>query len=284
MSQSRVALITGAYGYLGSRIRMRLDADGWRTIALVRAPRAGDASAHQWSLGEPLSVQLATGADALVHCAYDMTLRSWDDIARVNIAGTNTLLQSASRHEIGRILVLSSMSAYAGTGQLYGRAKLEIEDLTMQVHGTAVRPGLVYGPAAEGMVGTLRRLLKLPLTPVIAGSARQYPVLEGDFVQAIAEVLESPTWESEVFGIAQPTAVPLRQILAHLARQDGERCRLVPVPWRVVYLAMRLVELLRPSVAIRSDSLIGLVRPAPFVPRSAAFPLLLDNLTVMENA
>lgn len=279
MTSSCVA-ITGAYGYLGSRIRARLDAAGWRTVALVREPRANDRAAHPWVLGRPLP-DLDEPAGVLVHCAYDMTLRDWSGIERVNIGGTRELLSSAAARDIERILVLSSMSAYDGTQQLYGRAKLQIEALTLGVGGIAVRPGLVYGPGAHGMVGTLRKLVRLPVTPVIAGAARQYPVLESDFVRAIQEILESESWTPEIFGIAQPSPVTFRSVLSYLARQDGRSCRMIPVPWQAAYLAIKIIERIKPSVELRSDSLLGLVRPAPNVPHSTAFPNLLDDLTVM---
>ena len=104
---------------------------------------------------------------ALIHCAYDMTLRQPDQIRQVNVDGSATLLRSAAERGVERIVVLSSMSAYDGTEQLYGRAKLDIERLTLDVGGAAIRPGLVYGPDAGGMAGTLAGLTKLPVVPVL---------------------------------------------------------------------------------------------------------------------
>ena len=47
-------------------------------------------------------------------------------IARVNVGGTQRLLAAAASANAGFCLI-SSMSAYAGTRQLYGRAKLACE-------------------------------------------------------------------------------------------------------------------------------------------------------------
>lgn len=280
MSRHKVVAITGANGYLGTRIRAQLESAGWDTIALVRAPGTGDVKSRPWRLGDPLTADL-NDIDALVHCAYDMTLRTWDEIKRVNVEGTRVLLRSASERAIERILVLSSMSAYAGTTQLYGKAKLEVEALTLSAGGIAVRPGLVYGIDAEGMVGTLRKLVSLRVAPVIAGSASQYPVMDTDFTRAIANILGAQTWTPEVFGIAQPTPVPFRRVLSYLALQNGSRCLFVPVPWQCAYLGVKLIEHLKPSIKIRSDSLLGLVHSAPCVPPSVAFPDLLNELTEM---
>ena len=54
-------------------------------------------------------------ADALIHAAYDLSLTSSADIWRVNVEGTRRLLEAAKDAAVGRIIVLSSMSAFAGT-------------------------------------------------------------------------------------------------------------------------------------------------------------------------
>lgn len=273
------ALITGAYGYLGSRIRAALDELGWDTVALVRTPRPGD-SAVRWTLGDKLPAGVS--ADVLVHCAYDMRVRRWDDICAVNVDGSAALLRSARRAGVDRILVLSSMSAYEGTKQRYGRAKLAIERCALECGAIAVRPGLVYGADAGGMGGTLRSLTKLPLTPVITGAARQFPVREPDFLRAVVRILTAESWRPEVFGIAQPDFVSLAALLRGIAAEDGRRVRLVPVPWQLVYLAARIAEVVAPSLGIRADSVAGVVKPAPAVAISRAFPDLLDTVTPVD--
>jgi nucleoside-diphosphate-sugar epimerase len=279
---TRTALVTGAYGYLGSLIRDRLSAAGWGTIALVRRPRLGD-RAVSWSLGDGVPGSLAR-ADALVHCAYDFAPRERADIWRVNVEGSSALLRSSIAYGIERNLVLSSMSAYAGTRQLYGRAKLAIEEVTLLSGGVAVRPGLVYGARPDGMAGMLAKVTRLPLVPLIGGSARQFPVHEDDFAAAIVSLLDGSTWTPEVIGVAQQTPVMFRALLEALAARQGRRCRFVPVPWRAVYACLRLAEVAEIPTPLRADSVLGLVCPAPFVPRSRAHPHLLDSLRPLESS
>jgi hypothetical protein len=45
-----------------------------------------------------------------------------------------------------------------------------------------------------------------------------------------------------------------------------------------VYAVLRLVETTGVMLPLRSDSVLGLVRPAPSVPRSKSFPTMLDTL------
>lgn len=276
----RTALISGANGYLGSIIRDTLRDAGWETIALVRSPRPRD-SAVRWSLGDAAPPDFGGSVDALVHCAYDFTPRSREDVRRVNVDGSRRLLEWASQAGVRRSLVLSSMSAYAGCEQIYGQAKLEIEALTTGLGGVAVRPGLVYGDEPRGMAGTLVKLSRLPVAPDLGPSARQFPVHEEDLTATIRMVLEASGWKPEVFGIAQAEPIDFRTFLSFLAAGQGHDCRFVRVPWRAVYGILRAAEAARVS-PLRADSILGLVQPAPAVPRSSAFPELLGQLRSID--
>jgi nucleoside-diphosphate-sugar epimerase len=129
------------------------------------------------------------------------------------------------------------------------------------------------------MAGTLRRLAKLPVLPDLGPGARQFPVHEEDLARAVVEILDSPGWTSEVFGVAQPRAVDFRSVLLALADDDGRRRRFVRVPWQALYGVLVAAEKLRVS-PVRADSILGLVRPAPDVPPSLAFPDL--GMTMRE--
>ncbi|HEX3835259.1 MAG TPA: NAD-dependent epimerase/dehydratase family protein [Solirubrobacteraceae bacterium] len=272
------AVITGAHGYLGSLLRARLEADGWTTTSLVRRWRAGE-RAERWALGEVPDLRVFEGADALVHCAWDFRPRKPRGVWSANVHGSKVLLRAAHRAGVPRLLSLSSMSAYAGTAQHYGRAKLELERVTLELGGIAVRPGLVYGEAPAGMAGALHKLTRLPLVPVIGGaSARQFPVHEDDLADALVRILDADTWTSEVIGIAQPASVGFRELLQGFARQLSRQPRFFPVPWQLVFWTLRLAEAVQLPVPLRADSVLGLVHPAPSVPPSAAFPDLHASL------
>lgn len=278
----KTVLITGAYGYLGSVLRRRFDAAGWKTVALVRAPRDGD-EARPWKLGEPTPEDTLLAADALIHCAWDLSAVSRDEVERVNVGGSVQLLTDAADVGVPRIVFVSSMSAYEGTKQAYGQAKLTVERATLDLGGVAVRPGLVYGADASGMAGTLRKLARLPLVPVMGGrAAHQFPVHEDDLASVIQRLVEQEPWLPEAFGIAQAEPVSFQDLLAALA--EGRRPRFVPVPWRAVLAGLLAGERLGLKLPVRSDSIYGLVRPAPSVPPSRALPDLQLQLRRLGHA
>ncbi len=256
--------ITGASGYLGSLIRARCDSEGWRTVGLTRAPR--DAARRAYSLDHPPDPDLLEGVDVLVHCAYDLGLRTEADIWRVNVGGTGSLLELATRSQVRRTIVLSSMSAYSGTRQLYGRAKLDIEEQARRAGALSVRPGLVYGPNAGGMAGALTSLTRLPVVPVVAPDALQFTVHEEDFVEVILALVLADEISPGPIGVASPVPLRFREVIEGLARLSGRSCRTVPFDWQVLLAALRLCERTGIALPFRSDSLLGLVHPAPCVP------------------
>ncbi len=266
------AAVTGANGYLGAIVAERLGKEGWQTLRLVRTERGE--TCRRFVLGAPVQPELLEGIDLGVHCAYDMALRQRADIWRVNVAGTANLLEAARAAGAGRVIVLSSMSAFDGTTQLYGQAKLQIEAHAQRLGACSVRPGLVYGPRAGGMAGTLQRLSRMPFVPLVGARSYQFTVHEDDFADAIAALADAPEVPTGPIGIANPVPVPFRQILDRFARDQGHRCRFVPVDWRLVQAALRLGERTPLGLPVRSDSLLGLVRPAPLVPNLEALQSL----------
>jgi uncharacterized protein YbjT (DUF2867 family) len=131
--------------------------------------------------------------------------------------------------------------------------------MTKEFGGCAVRPGLVYGEGSGGMAGALRRLTTLPVVPVITGRTGVYTVREDDLMMAIYALTSTPNPAPGTISVAHPTRVTLTDLLRVFAAQEGRRCRLVPVPWQLVYWPLRTAEFLRLRLSFRADSLLGLV-------------------------
>jgi nucleoside-diphosphate-sugar epimerase len=264
--QAPVAAVSGASGYLGSQICETLESRGWRAIRLTRSPDRNRDQVFSYDLAMPITAQVREAlrsADALIHTAYDLSLTSPADIWRVNVGGTRRLLKAAREAAVSRIITLSSMSAFEGTTQLYGRAKLDIEAMTTESGGCAVRPGLVYSERAGGMVGALRKLTTLPIVPVIAGGAGVYTVREQDFMKVIALLASAATLEPGTISVAHPSPVTLVDLMRALAAQEDRRCRFVPVPWQLIYWLLRSGEFTGLRLPFRADSLLGVVHTAP---------------------
>lgn len=261
--------ITGARGYVGSLLRRTFRGGGWRVVRLVRQGSPGQSDTVPFDLAEGPSPNLLDGIDTLVHCAWDLSATRRADIWRVNVGGTAALLRLAERRGVRRVIFVSSMSAYEGTNQLYGRAKLECENTAASLGQGVVRLGLVYGPGWGGMAGALRRMTRLPVTPLLAGASHQYTVHEEDAAAAVVRLASLPEIPVLPLGIAHPEPVRFDRLLRAIGRADGHVPHLLPVPWQLAYATLRAGEVAGVRLPFRADSLLGLARPAHEVPQQS---------------
>jgi nucleoside-diphosphate-sugar epimerase len=256
--------VTGIGGYVGSLVGHDLRAAGHTVIALGRRAD-GPVEWRPYDLARVPAAELVDDVDVVIHCAYDLTLTAAQDIERVNVVGTRRLVDLCGQTGT-RFILASSMSAYPGTRQLYGRAKLASEADVTAAGGCSVRLGLVYGENSGGMIASLSRFSALPIIPLIGSSTHQFMVHAGDMARALTRLAEDDTHRGEVAGLAHPEPVPFTALVRTLARAQGRDPQLLPIPWRPVYFAMRAAEAAGVRLPLRADSILGLVRPALSVP------------------
>jgi nucleoside-diphosphate-sugar epimerase len=264
-AEAKVCVLTGARGFVGSRMKGQLERNGWRVIAWTRQPEPGS-GAVAFRLGQEVDPDLLKGARALVHCAYDFGPRRWEEIEAINVTGSQKLLAAAREAGVGCVVFISSISAFAGCRSFYGKAKMAIEAFARASGAYVIRPGLVYSDNPGAMFGHLLRQVRgSRFIPIVSGGRQtQYLLHDEDLGHLILGCLEGrvPT-AVEPITIAHEQGWELREILAHMARALGRRITLVPVPWQLVWLVLKSFELVGARPAFRSDSLIGLVYQNP---------------------
>jgi nucleoside-diphosphate-sugar epimerase len=219
-----------------------------------------------YEINHPPSGAAFCDLDVLIHGAWDLSLVSAGDVWGVNVSGSQHLLRNAADAGVRRVILISSMSAYKGTRQLYGQAKLACERTASSLRGVSTRLGLVYGPGWGGMAGALRKLTNLPVTPLIGARSHQFTVHEADMAAAMVRIAESDMPLPEPVGLANPEPVPFRRLMKEIAASQGRTLRAVPVPWQLVSGVLKAAEAVHVPLPFRSDSILGLVHPAAEVP------------------
>jgi nucleoside-diphosphate-sugar epimerase len=273
--------VNGASGYMGGKIASRLAAEGWNVLGLGRRP-AGlpGVSDAEYRLGETPKPEALAGLDALVHCAWDFGQRTWRDIDAVNVQGTKRLFEAASEAGVGRIVHISTVSASGVPRSMYGRAKLFTEAAALERGGAVVRPGLLYGGEAGGMVGMLTALVRaLPVVPVLVGPDRPLFLAHEDDVTALVAMVAGGSEPSAGAPLVAASREPhtLREILGAIAESEGRRRLFLRVPWQTAYLPLRAAEAVRVPLPMRSDSALSIATldPDPFAwgayPTTATF-------------
>jgi nucleoside-diphosphate-sugar epimerase len=259
----RVCALTGANGYVGSAIRRSLESAGWRVVPLIRHPGPDGIS---WTLesASGLAGELrARGVTALVHSAWDMNCVKPPEYRRTNLDGSRRLFDEVASAEIRNVVFISTISAFDTAVSLYGRTKLEAEKAASQIHALSIRPGLVWGDSPGGVFGSIEKTVRgASFVPLIgSGDYPQYLVHEDDLGRAIARGL-AENWQNGNSGpitIANPQMWKFRDLVLACAARLGRQIKLVSVPWRGVYLALKTAEAAGVRLSFRSDSVLSLV-------------------------
>lgn len=157
---SRLA-ITGATGFVGSRLLDRALAAGHTVDALTRRPHPAR-NGVRWidgALDRPEALdRLLESADALVHVAGVVTAPDAAAFQAGNVAGTTAVLDAATRAGVRRMIHVSSLAAREPHLSHYGRSKFDAER-AVRLSGadwTIVRPPAVYGPGDTDMLDVFR--------------------------------------------------------------------------------------------------------------------------------
>lgn len=241
--------VTGASGYVGSALCTYLREKNQTVIELGRN------SKPKFFLGEDLKPEILENADVLVHCAWDFKLKNKKDIWRINVEGSKKLLEAAKGK---RTILISTLSAFDEAKSLYGKAKLEAEKTALETGATIVRPGLIFGKNAGGMVGSLTRLVKkLPIIPTVRARQHFHLCHVKDLCELIYELSLTEAQSAPIIAASQKH-VSFGQILKTIAKSQNRRIFLLPVPYICAYLGLRFLEAIGLNIGLRSDSLKGL--------------------------
>lgn len=265
MSDRGAVAITGANGYVGSVLSATFAASGYRVIALQRRPPAtgGPRNHVPYSLEGGPAAPLPNDVSAVVHCAYDLRARDRAEVERINLGGTAKLVDTIGSVPV---VLISSMSAYSGTEQLYGQTKLACEEIVARHGGTSLRLGLVHGGTEGGMIAALRKVAALPVVPLLRPDSYQYTVHADDMARCVVATVEQPP-PHRVVGVANSRQVAFSEIIRTLrAIGTAKPLRGVPVSAALLYRTLRAAEAAGLRAGFRADSLLGLMQPAPEVP------------------
>jgi NADH dehydrogenase len=272
-----VCAVTGASGFVGAALMRRLSALGFNVIPLLRKPNAAYPNARYFTLGEPVSQKLFEGIDVLIHAAYDFSVCGWADICRVNVVGSEYLFDAARRAGGTKQIFISSLAAFEGCRSDYGLGKLAAEEAARIRSGIVIRPGVIYSIENGGIAEKIARLARsLPVLPMIgSGDYPLYTCHVDDLCELVTNCIQNEVPPGTPLIAANPQPVTLRK-LAQSARTDDTKPFIVPIPWRLVFIGLWLLERMGLRPGFRSDSVMSLVHanqavdftsplnPAPF--------------------
>lgn len=246
-------LVTGASGFVGGHLVVRLLQKGTPVRGLVRRPDHSLAAAGVecvvGDLHDEDVLQRATrGADVVYHAAA-VTLGGPGDLWETNVEGTRALLQASVANDVGRFVFLSSVSVYRpplapaidedapiGGFELYGRSKAAGEAIVREIGAGGIeqvilRPCQIYGSGdRSGYTARLLGLLAARRVPMARGPSRFSLVHIDDVIDAIVAAGTHPAAAGGVFNIAGPGQTSLRELAGVAVAPDSAVKPSIPIP------------------------------------------------------
>ena len=269
MLSSRL-LVTGATGFVGRFLAMRLQKDGYAVRGAVRRPLTGAVPF------EPVVTGAVDGrtdwqpaleyVDTVIHLVArtHATVERYGDLAgyrRVNVDGTRKVAEQAAAVGVRRLVFVSSVKVNGertterpfnaadmpAPEDPYGMSKWEAEQALREVAACTgletviVRPPLIYGPGVKANFARLWSWVErgVPLPFAAVHNRRSLVALPNliDLLVRCVEALEAP---GKTFLVSDGEDVSTPGLVREMAVAMGKKPRLFAVPPSALRLVGRL--------------------------------------------
>jgi nucleoside-diphosphate-sugar epimerase len=258
-------LVTGASGFVGRVTCAELSARDHQVAALVRTPGSEPAGARA-VVGDITDRSSLTRAidsaqpDAIVHLAAETAAtRDTDAIERVNVAGTQNLVDASRDAGVERFVFCSTVvtgEAYGETlsedstlpiGTAYGRSKQRGEDIVRGsgVRNSTVRPGHIYGAGGWFEHEFVRRLRQAGRFAVVGKGDNWWDVVRVEDVATALVLAAERAADGRVYHVADDQPIRYYDFVALTAEALG-----VGKPRRLPVALARLVAGADPVAAV----------------------------------
>jgi uncharacterized protein YbjT (DUF2867 family) len=226
-------LVTGATGFVGSRLVPALEDAGHDVRAMTRRPERyqGAGTPVAGDVGDTASLRRAAAdCDAayyLVHSLDD------PDFERKDAAAARAFAQAAADAGVRRIVYLCGLGQDGDDLSRHLRSRRHVEELLGErgVPVTTLRAGIVVGHGGVSWEITRQLVAHLPgmVTPRWVHTRTQ-PIAVADVVRYLVGVLAAPAAEGRVFEVGGPDVLSYLEMLTRVAEIQGRHLFVVPVP------------------------------------------------------
>jgi uncharacterized protein YbjT (DUF2867 family) len=252
-------LVTGATGFVGSRLIPALRDAGHTVTALVRDASRYDApegvTVAEGDLLDPGSFDDAlAGQDAAYYLVHSMG--GDGDFAEKDRRAARNFVDAASDAGVERIVYLGGLGRDEDELSEHLRSRREVEHLLAEgtPEVTTLRAGILIGEGGLSwrMIRQLAGRLPVMITPKWVSTPCQ-PIYVDDAVAYLRGVLEAPETAGETYEIGGPDVLTYGEMLQRTREIMGGRLFVVPVPILTPRLSTGWVQLVTdvPSSVVR---------------------------------
>jgi uncharacterized protein YbjT (DUF2867 family) len=224
-------LVTGANGFIGSRVVAGLCAAGHQVVAAMRHTASVGASSNiACDFSRDIDPEIwrprLAGINAVVNCAGILRETGADTFQRVHVDAPLALFRACAAAGVRRVIQLSALGEPQDGEFIASKHRCDRALAELDLDWLVLRPGLVY--SAQGAYGgtvLLRALAAMPGVLVLPGDGSQLirPIALEDLVAAIVAALAQPQTLGQVIELVGPEMLMLREYLSAWRRWFGLR-------------------------------------------------------------
>jgi len=265
--------VTGATGFIGSRLAEKLVEEGWSVRLLVRDPGKLAPSLRtvpEIVVGDLLEADVleraVSNTNVIFHCAANVsTWDTWDSYYAANVLGVQNLMNAIAKENPGlsRLVHVSTVDVYGfpvlpcdetykttGSGFGYGETKLLGETLVREfgdksnIPYTIIRPANVIGPGSQFIMRIGHELKSGIMLTVDGGRANAGLVYIDNLVDDLIWAAGAAKAQGECYNVRDDYDVSWKTFLTRFRYSIKGKGVIVNLPFRVADLIAKGVEAL----------------------------------------
>ena len=268
MHPPRLILLTGATGYVGGRLRPRLEERGMRVRCLTRRPQslegevARSTEVVRGDLLDRASLDAALhGVDTAYYFVHSMGNQS--DFEEEDRTAARNFADAAKAAGVRRIIYLGGLGESDQHLSKHLRSRQETGKV-LRTSGAQViefRASIIIGSGSLSfeLIRALVERLPVMICPKWVRVLAQ-PIAIEDVLAYLLQSLEIPDGPSQVFEIGGPDQVSYGDIMQEYARQRGLKRLMISVPVLTPHLSSLWLGLITPVYARTGRKLVESLR------------------------
>ncbi len=272
MDKKQTVLVTGAAGFTGRALALRLAREGYNVRGTIRPGGNQDIADLEAAHIEIVEADVGNAEDCkriTQGCGYVFHIAALfrranvpdKEYYRINRDATQYLLDAAQAAGVEKVIHCSTIGVCGhitnppaneetpyNPGDIYQVTKMEGEKLALEtfrsgkLRGTVIRPASIYGPGDLRLLKLFRMIARKRFLIIGSGKPTFHTIYIDDLVQGFILGMDSEAADGEVVIIASEKYVPLNILFKIIAHALGVKPPWLRIPAWPVQLLGTIVE------------------------------------------